>query len=196
MRAATLAIIFTLLPLAVHAQIGNAGFMSPDTRFERPGVPAPNQPNTTDKLFAQLVAEGGMAEIDFGELAADRAKAPAVTDFARMMINDHSSANENLVGLAGNSNIPLPDQLNPEHAAMRERLENLENEAFDLEYMRGQVADHQKATQLLIWEISNGQEAELQHFAAEALPTVLEHLRLARAIVDELTQNQVAGASR
>ena len=60
--------------------------------------------------------------------------------------------------------------------------------------MRGQVVDHQKTATLLAWEITGGQNAGLQHFAADTLPVVLEHLAMARGIVEELALAQVAGA--
>jgi len=157
-------------------------------------MPEPNQPNDNDILFAQLVAEGGMAELALAELAAERAGAEAVGEFARRMIEDHSAANDQLAGLAEASGIPLPDELNPEHQAMRDQLAGMEGAAFDLAYMRGQVVDHQKTTQLLIWEITAGQDAELQRFAAATLPTILGHLREAQGIVAALTTERVAEA--
>jgi putative membrane protein len=42
--------------------------------------------------------------------------------------------------------------------------------------------DHQKTVQLLQWEISFGQNADLQKFAADTLPTVLRHLELAQQL--------------
>ena len=96
--------------------------------------------------------------------------------------------------IAEDSGIPLPEELNEEHQAMLEKLEELEGEAFDLAYMRGQLVDHQKTTQLLLWEIDLGQDGELQRFASDKLVTVLDHLEQARAIIGELTQNQIAAA--
>lgn len=195
MRAAALAIALAALSGPGFAQIGNPGFMAPDTRFDPPGVPAPNQPNDSDKLFAQLMAEGGLAEVALAGLAGERAGAAEVGDFAGRMIEEHSAANDRLAGLAEESGIPLPQALNAEHEAMRARLEGLEGEAFDLAYMRGQVVDHQKAAQILIWQIDAGQDADLQRFAADTLPAVLEHLNLAREIVTDLSQTEVAGAA-
>jgi putative membrane protein len=188
------ALVLAAVPAAALAQIGNPGFMDPTTRFESPGVPAPNQSNVTDKLFARLAAEGGLAEVTFGELAAGKAGDSEVGDFARMMVEDHTAANERLAGVAEAGGIPLPDALNPEHAAELDRLEGLEGAAFDLEYMRGQVVDHQKTVQLLVYEIGQGQNGDLQRFAAATLPTVLHHLESARAIVSRLAEEQIAEA--
>lgn len=191
-----LQILFTcfaaLASSAALAQFGNPGLLAPDTRMESPGKQAPNQTNTTDRLFAQLVTEGGLAEVAFGELAAEKAQDSMVGDFARRMIEDHSAANDQLAGIANKSKIPLPDALNTEHSIMRDRLKSLEGSAFDIAYMRGQVIDHQKTTQLLIWEIDYGQDPELKHFASEKLPTILEHLAMARSIVTDLAKAQFA----
>ena len=195
MRAAVLALAFATLPALGFAQIGNPGFMAPDTRFDAEGMPEPNQPNANDILFAQLVAEGGMAEVALAELAAERAEAEAVTDFANRMIEDHSAANDELAGLGEASGIPLPDGLNAEHQAMRDELEGMKGAEFDLAYMRGQIVDHQKTTQLLMWEITAGQDADLQRFAAATLPTILDHLRAAQEIVTDLTTDQIAEAA-
>jgi putative membrane protein len=188
------ALVLTILPAAALAQIGNPGFMDPTTRFESPGVPAPNQSNVTDKLFAQLAAEGGMAEVVLGELAVGKSGDSAVGDFARRMVDDHTAANERLAGIAEASGIPLPDALNAEHATLRDRLEGLDGAAFDLVYMRAQVVDHQKTVQLLVYEIGQGQNAELQRFAADTLPTVLDHLKMARAIVSDLAHGRIAAS--
>ena len=48
------------------------------------------------------------------------------------------------------------------------------------------------AAQLLEWEINGGQNAPLQGFAAETLPAVLEHLAMARSIVEDVSREQVA----
>jgi putative membrane protein len=58
---------------------------------------------------------------------------------------------------------------------------------FDIAYMQGQLVEHQKTVQILQWEMSNGQDANLQRLAAETLPSVLGHLEHAQAIMAELT---------
>lgn len=177
---------------AASAQIGNPANMAPDTRMESPGVPAPNQTNTQDRLFAQLVTAGGKAEVELGKLAAEKASSSAVKTFAQRMVDDHSAANEKLAGIAGKSKIPLPDKLDKDHQAIRADIEKLDGAAFDLAYMQAQVVDHQKTAQLLEWEIGSGQDAELQRFASETLPTVLDHLEMARVLTADLSQQMAA----
>jgi putative membrane protein len=173
--------LFVAAPAA--AQFGNPGFYDPATTFAEPGVPAPGQANATDKLFAELMALGGLAEVSFGNLAADKAADEDVAAFARRMVEDHAKANDELKTAAMEADISLPAEISPEHKAMRETLDSAEGAAFDLAYMSGQVPEHSKAAQLLAWEIDQGQNAALQDFAAKTLPTVLRHLRTAQDLL-------------
>ncbi|WP_246672851.1 DUF4142 domain-containing protein, partial [Mesorhizobium sp. B3-1-1] len=66
---------------------------------------------------------------------------------------------------------------------------------FDLAYISGQIVDHQKTVQLLEWEIGSGRDPDVQHFASDILPAVLEHLRMARDIRSKLVNPALADAS-
>jgi putative membrane protein len=177
----------TALALPAAAQIGNPAGVDPATPQSAPGVPAPHTANTQDKLFAQLLGAGGMAEVEFGKIADGKAQSSSVKDFARRMVQDHSRANEQLEKLAKQANIPLAGELGPDEKAMKDELDRSSARSFDLAYMQGQLVGHQKAVILLQYEIGQGQDSELQRFAAESLPVVIGHLQMARAVMDELT---------
>ncbi|MCA6118567.1 DUF4142 domain-containing protein [Bradyrhizobium sp. WSM 1738] len=176
-----------LVATSATAQLGNPAGVAPGTQEATPGVPAPHQTNTEDRLFARLLAAGGMAEVDLGRLAEGKARSQAVGDFARLMIADHTKANRELERLASAAQIPLPTQLNPEDQSVRATLESASADAFDLAYMQRQVIDHQKTVVLLTWEIGRGQDAALQRWAAATLPVVLSHLEQAKTLVAELS---------
>ena len=53
---------------------------------------------------------------------------------------------------------------------------------FDQEYMRAMVKDHDKAVALFQREAQEGQSEPLRKLAAETLPTLQEHLQMARSI--------------
>lgn len=180
MRKVLLAAALVLLPWQAGAQIGNPAGLAPDTHMEKPGTPAPNQSNYQDRLFAQISAVGGLAEADLGRLAANSATNAGVKQFAQRMVDDHQKANDKLKSIAQMGNISLPTKIDAEHSKTRTDLERLNSHQFDRAYIAAQLIEHQKMAQLLAWEIGQGQNVELQRFASETLPTVLEHLRLAR----------------
>ncbi|MBZ9897330.1 MULTISPECIES: DUF4142 domain-containing protein [unclassified Mesorhizobium] len=195
MRLLATVVGLALLPAATaFAQFGNPAGMAPDTMKESPGKPMPHQTNYQDRLFAQLTAAGGLAEVRFGELAGKSENA-AVKDFARRMVDDHQRANDRLKSLAEAAKMPLPPGLDAEHEEMRTRLEKLTGVEFDLAYISGQIVEHQKTVQLLEWEIGSGQDPDVQHFASDILPAVLEHLRMARDIRSKLVNPALADAS-
>ncbi|WP_434714058.1 DUF4142 domain-containing protein (plasmid) [Rhizobium sp. YTUHZ045] len=176
-----------LLSSTAFAQIGNPAGMGADTKMSKPGVPAPHQTNNQDRLFAQLAAAGGLAEVELGRMASGRAKADAAKQFAEMMVRDHTEANAKLKELAEAAKIPLPETLDPDHQVVRDQLDKLSGTPFDTAYIKAQIVDHQKTAQLLAWEISLGEDAEMQRLAASMLPIVLDHLRRAQEINAELT---------
>ncbi len=189
MRALTIMLGLVLLPGHALAQFGNPAGWAPDTRTDAPGKSAPNQTNYQDRLFAQLVTAGGLAEVELGRLAAGKSTNDEVKAFADRMVGDHTDANAKLKAIADKSRMPLPDRLDPDHEKMRADLEKLDGARFDLEYMKAQVIDHQKTVQLLVWEIGQGQDADVQQFAKETLPKVLEHLEMARQIQAQLADD-------
>jgi putative membrane protein len=194
-RLLTTSAMAVLLASPVSAQIGNPAGVEPGTPQSGPGMPAPGYPNTQDRLFARLVAAGGIAEVDFAKLAEQKAQKAEVKEFARQMAQDHSKANAQLEELAKQARLPLPNELDPDHKAMRADLEKLSGGQFDAAYMRGQVVDHQKTALLMQWEIAFGQDGDIQRFAAQNLPTILQHLQMAQNLMSELTGQTPQGAA-
>jgi putative membrane protein len=191
---------FAILSAALFAspalgQFGNPAGVDPGTPQSTPGVPAPHHTNVQDRLFAKLAGAGGLAEVELGKLADRKAENSSVKEFARRMVEDHTKANEQLVKLANHAGIALPGELDPEHKAMKATLDQVSGTAFDLMFMQGQVVDHQKTATLLLWEIDQGQEAELQRFAAATLPIVLAHLEHAKALAVQLNAKNAKSVS-
>ena len=165
------AIAATACMAPATAQMGNPAGTKPES------VPAPHDANDQDRLFVQLLGAGGMAEVEAGKLAGERTRSGPVKAFAQEMVHDHTAAGSRLATLARQASIPWPSTLDPDHDAMRRGLEAAPADRFDAFYLRGQFVDHQKTVQLLEWEIGSGQDADLQRYAANTLPAVLDHLR-------------------
>jgi putative membrane protein len=175
--------VLAALLLSAHAgaqSFGNPGGLSPDTPRMETGNPAPDHSNTQDKLFVRQAALGGRAEIDLGKLAQTKASADPVRSFAKRMVDDHGKSNDQLAKLARGVNAQVPKDLDAEHKTVRGELDKASGRDFDLAYLSSQVQDHQRAANLLQYELSFGQNEPLKHYAAENLPVVLEHLEVAK----------------
>jgi putative membrane protein len=97
-----------------------------------------------DRAFAMEAARGGLAEVEMGRMAAEKATQPDVKQFGQRMVDDHGKANEELKGLASQKQWTLPADPGPKHKAVHDRLMKLSGEAFDRAYMAAMVADHDK----------------------------------------------------
>jgi putative membrane protein len=96
----------------------------------------------SSQQFVKEAAIGGMAEVELGRLAADKASSDQVKKFGQRMVDDHGRANDELKTLAQNKNIDLPSSLDAKHQATMDRLSKLSGDAFDRAYMSEMVKDH------------------------------------------------------
>jgi putative membrane protein len=141
--------------------------------------------NSPDASFYKAAAQGGLAEVDLGNLARERSTDPKVKDFAAMMVKDHSAANEKLEALASAKKVSLPSSGGAAEMATKAKLEALSGAAFDNSYIKSQLKAHSDTVALLKKEISTGQDAEAKAFAQSILPTVQSHLTAVRALAAE-----------
>jgi putative membrane protein len=135
-----------------------------------------------DSSFFKHAGEGGIAEVDAGNLAQQKATAQNVKDFGAMMVKDHSAANEKLQSIAAAKGITLPTSASVGQMASKAKLDVLSGGEFDKSYVKGQVRAHEQTVALFKKEIAAGQDAEAQAFAKDTLPTVRSHLKAIKAI--------------
>jgi putative membrane protein len=141
----------------------------------------PTIPNAfSDEDFAKDVAQGGLAEVKFGQLAADKGSSDAVKNFGKRMVEDHSKANDQLKEIASRENWKLPTELNKKNQRTYDRLSQLSGDAFDRAYARDMVRDHQSDIATFKLEANDGQNGAIKNFASQTLPTLEDHLKMAR----------------
>jgi putative membrane protein len=140
----------------------------------------------SDTTFANKAAVSGMAEVEFGKLALEKANNAKVKDFASMMVKDHGMANEELKGIASAKNIMLPAALDAEHAKIQQELNAKSGAEFDKAYVKAMVEGHQKTLALMEDGSQNNQDADLKAFAGKTAPVVKHHLELITKIQGEL----------
>jgi putative membrane protein len=136
--------------------------------------------------FAPAAAQGGMAEVEMGKLALQRATDPSVREFGQRMVTDHTRANAELKTIATQKNIQLPAEVTSEQKSTMEKLAKLSGAEFDKEYMSDMVKDHETDVKDFQTQASDGTDAEIKAFAAKTLPTLQSHLQMARDVAKKV----------
>jgi len=158
----------------------NTGINANATAQTSPVTTAPAK--RSDNGFVNTVAMDGLAEVELGHLAMQKAKNPEVKQFAQRMVTDHSKANVELKQLASNKNVTLPAEPNAQQKADKDRLSKLSGAEFDREYMSLMANAHDKAVAAFEGEARDGNEADVKTWASKTLPTLKEHQALAKQI--------------
>jgi putative membrane protein len=134
-----------------------------------------------DKTFVQKAAIGGLAEVEMGKLAQQKAGSDQVKQFGTRMVDDHSKANDELKQVASSKGIALPSDLDAKHKGKLAKLETLSGTQFDRAYMDDMVADHKEDVSEFQKQSKSGSDADIKGFASRTLPTLQEHLTLAES---------------
>lgn len=184
------------LPVAAEGTDSSTGSSSPASGMSSsPAAEGGTQSrdgtvNRQDRKFVEDAAIGGMAEVQLGQLAAQRAQDPAVRDFANRMVSDHTPANQRLMTIASTVGITPPEKLDFMHRRTVKKLTKDEAKDFDKDYIESQVSDHKKMIELMEEQMEDGQNAELKQYATDLLPRLREHLQMAQRLEEQLKQQK------
>jgi putative membrane protein len=190
-RIALICTAATLSPLALLAQ-NPADPMVPPTSSTGPNPPTRPQPGSTsmqestgamgstaemmrDKMFLRKAAAGGMAEVQFGQLAAQKAESPDVKAFGEKMAADHTALNEELKPVADSMGIMLPKKISKEDQAEYDKLNALAGADFDTEYLTFMLKDHHKDLREFRDEARNASDPTLKDAVIKGEKVIREH---------------------
>jgi putative membrane protein len=141
------------------------------------------QLNEQDRKFVEEAASAGLAEVQEGHLAMRRAALPAVREFGRWMVTDHTELGEMLDHHAQHAGLSAPSQMNSKDRESLDKLEKYTNGAeFDQHYLIDQVEAHKKAIELFKEEAQSGANPELRWFAGHVQPMLTQHLAEAQEL--------------
>ena len=173
-RLARWLFVAALLPIAACSSNSSAPVAA--------APPAPPPLAAADQAFVNAAAGSDAGEIQAGQLAATKARSARVKAFANQMVTAHTATTQQLMTIAQSKGV-TPDATPPQMVTDAMTKLNADRPAaFDRDYLREQVASHQAAVQAFQDEIANGQDADLKQFATTTLPTIQQHLAMARRL--------------
>jgi len=149
-----------------------------------PSASGQNTLSSSDRQFITEAAQGGLAEVQLGQLASQRGTSDAVKQFGQHMVQDHTQVNNQLKQLATQKGVKLPTTIGSNNQQVKQRLSKLSGANFDRQYLKQMLQDHQKDISAFQNEAQQGQDADVKAFATQALPTLQEHLQQVSSIVN------------
>ena len=135
--------------------------------------------SAADKTFVNEAASGGLAEVELGHLAEQKAASPDVKQFGQRMVEDHSKANQELKMIAAQAKLTVPTQPEKSAQTAEQRLQQSNGVAFDQAYVAYMVQDHEKDVAAFRKEAQSGQDPAVKAFAEKYLPVLEQHLQMA-----------------
>ncbi len=136
--------------------------------------------------FLVKAADGGMAEVELGQLAQGKAVNADVKSFASTMVTDHTGANTQVKSLAAARNITLPVTVSDENKKDMDDLAKKSGASFDKAYMDHMVDEHQSTVDLFEKASGDVKDSEVKTFIDNTLPKLKTHLESAKTIRDGL----------
>jgi putative membrane protein len=139
-----------------------------------------------DAKFAVAAANGGMAEVELGQLAQQKATNAKVKDFGAMMVTDHTKVNNEMKALAKSKGITLPVAIDTDEQKVKDNLSAKTGTDFDKAYVSNMIDDHKKDIKEFEDASKNCKDADLKAFAIKTLPTLKMHLDAIQKIHDDM----------
>lgn len=173
-------VVAILLMAAVTAACNPRQESHPLPRNDRTRDAAPLEPQ--DRDFLEKAAQGNQAEYAAGGLAAHRTRNASVIAYGRMMVAEHGNANVRLGLIARERRIAIPHSLGEQQQSY-DRLVDLRDAAFDAEFARVMVEDHQVALRVYQAEVTGGSDPLLRNYAASMVPRIEAHLAQAKLLL-------------
>lgn len=139
--------------------------------------------SSADQTFLENAAQGNRAEIEGSQMALDKATSPEVRQFAQAMIQDHTTANQQLTRLATSKGYTVPTEPSLMQRTELKALSALSGNAFDKMYVdRIGVASHRATVEQFETAATGAQDPDVRAFAQKMLPSLRHHYQMAQTL--------------
>ena len=152
------------------------------SEFER-GI---NLESNKDADFAVEAVSAGLAEVNAGKIAQEKATNPRVKEFSAQMVEEHTRATEELRALATDKDIVVPAAPGQNELQEIADLNAEEGAEFDKEYINLIANDQNDVIDLYEDAVENVEDPEIREFASRTLALLKANVEEAKAIEESL----------
>jgi putative membrane protein len=140
----------------------------------------------SEKEFLADATQGDIAEIEVGQLAETLGTSDGVRNYGRMLAMDHGKGKDEATKVAQSLRIVVPATAKPEAQTEYDKLSKLSGTAFDVEFLRAMVQDHQKTISEFEVQAKHG-SGPTAKLATAQLATLRNHLAAAQTLQKKST---------
>ncbi|UWZ86024.1 DUF4142 domain-containing protein [Occallatibacter riparius] len=145
--------------------------------------PSTSAQNMADTSFVSEAMQGNMAEVQLAQLAQQKSQSQDVKQYAAKLANDHSQMNQKWFGpVAKQMNVNEPKGPSKKDKKLIEKLQGLNGDEFDKEYLTAMLKDHQDDLKKFKQEADGTQDPNLKQIATQGSTVISQHLQLAQQI--------------
>ena len=156
------------------------------TTTNSPASPSSVMPPDLD--FILKAASGGMEEVALGELAAQKVQSQQLKELAQLIVQDHTTANQELMQVAGSKGIQVPNTTSPASQTVAASMSELNGPEFDLAYVLQQHGAHLATVALFDFAADHAMDPDVKGFAQKYLPKIQAHTRKIEETAQGLTK--------
>jgi putative membrane protein len=150
------------------------------------GTTSPTTQNFGDQAFVTKALEGGMAEVQLGQLAQEKSQSDDVKQFAQKMVNDHSQMGDKwFKPVAKEIGVSEPKGPSKKDKKLIEKLQGLSGQEFDTEYIQAMVKDHKEDLKDFQTEAEAAQDPNVKQIAEQGSKVISQHLQM----IEQIAQN-------
>ncbi len=131
-----------------------------------------------DKDFVHSALQGGMAEVQLGQLATQKGASDDVKQFGQKMVDDHTRLDGEMQQVAQQIGVSAPRGLSKKDKALVAKLQSLSGTEFDDAYIEAMVKDHKNDLMDFRQEVANSQNPTVKQAAQQGQQMIDEHLQL------------------
>jgi putative membrane protein len=153
------------------------------------GMNAPGQPSVMDKMFVKKALQGGMAEVQLGQLTLQKSNNDQVKQFAQRMIDDHTKLGEQMKPVAQQLGVSGPNGISKKDKATMAKLQALSGPAYDEAYIKDMIKDHKQDLSDFQTEASSGQDPTAKDAANQGSKVIAQHLQMIQQIAKDQNVN-------
>jgi len=156
-----------------------------------PAAPVVVDYSLEPSAFTKSVAKTDLLEIALANLVLAQGETPAVKDFAKRMLTNHTAIQVIVAKVAADTQVELPTALDADDEATVARFAAMNGVALDKAYMAYLAEQHPKTLASYRWQYDNCKDPVVKAFIGGTMPIVGTQQRTAESLNAEVNKEEI-----